>query len=195
MTTLLMKLWMKLLGIKFGEDFRTHGLFMILKKRSADITIGKAFTVKSAPFSNLLGLFQRTIIVARKNARISIGHHVGISGVTIYGSDITIGNYVAIGANTKIMDYDFHSLDYMERRTDDQTNVVTKPVVIEDDVFIGCNCIITKGSVIGARSVVGAGSVVAGKFPSDVIIAGNPARIIRRIDGKGDRESLNGEQF
>lgn len=189
MTTFLMRLWMKLQGIKVEKNFHTHGLFMILKKRSANITIGESFTVKSSPFSNLLGLFQRTIIVARNNANISIGHHVGISGVTIYGSDIKIGNHVAIGANTKIMDYDFHSLDYMERRTDDQTHVVTKPVIIEDDVFIGCNCIITKGSVIGARSVVGAGSVVAGKFPPDAIIAGNPARIIRKIDSKNYGEN------
>ena len=193
MNTLLMKLWMRLQGIKFGRGFRCFGLFVILKKKSANITIGEGFTVKSAPFSNLLGLYQRTIIVARKNASIKIGHHVGISGVTIYGSDITIGDYVAIGANTKIMDFDFHSLDYIERRTDGQTNVITKPVRIEDDVFIGCNCIITKGTVIGARSVVGAGSVVSGKFPSDVVIAGNPARIIRKIENESVVENVNGK--
>ena len=55
------------------------------------------------------------------------------------------------------------------------------PGVIEDDVFIGMNCLILKGVVIGRGSVVGAGSVVTGNIPPGVMGAGNPARVIRAV--------------
>jgi acetyltransferase-like isoleucine patch superfamily enzyme len=56
------------------------------------------------------------------------------------------------------------------------------PVVIEDDVFIGMNCVVLKGVTIGRGSVVGAGSVVCKSLPSYIIAAGNPARVIRELD-------------
>ena len=61
-----------------------------------------------------------------------------------------------------------------------------KPVLIGENCFIGMNSIVLKGTTIGKNSIVGAGSVVCGKFPENVVIAGNPARIIkyRGIDSK-----------
>lgn len=184
MTSFIMKIWMSIIGIHLSKGFRCKGLFLIMKKTSSTIEIGENFRVKSSMFSNLLGLYQRTIIIARDNGKIMIGNNVGVSGSTIHGTNITIGDYVAIGANTKIIDHDFHSLDYIERRTDDQTHAKSKAVVIGNDVFIGCNSIILKGTTIGDRSVVGAGSVVSGSFPSDVIICGNPARIVKKLTMK-----------
>ena len=52
---------------------------------------------------------------------------------------------------------------------------------VEDDVFIGMNCLILKGVTIGKGSVIGAGSVVVKNIPSGVIAAGNPARVIREM--------------
>lgn len=184
MITLIMKLWMKSIGIKCGKGFGCKGFFLIIKKPTATVDIGDDFHVKSSPLSNLVGLYQRTIIVARRDGRIRIGNNVGISGATIHGSDITIGNNVAIGANTKILDHDFHSQDYLERRTDITINEKKKPILIGNDVFIGCNCLILKGTVIGDRSIVGAGSVVSGIFPSDCVIVGNPARVVRSINAQ-----------
>lgn len=181
MVKVIMLIMMKIQGIEVGKGFKPFGFSLILKRRNAKLSIGDSVTIKSDPFSNLLGLYQRTIIVARAGGAIAIGHNVGISGATIHGSNISIGDHTAIGANTKIIDHDFHSLDYIERRTDDQTHAISKPVVIGEDVFIGCNCIITKGTIIGNRCIIGAGSVVSGVFPDDVVIAGNPARVIRKI--------------
>ena len=56
------------------------------------------------------------------------------------------------------------------------------PIVVEDDVLIGANCIILKGVRIGARSVVGAGSVVTRDVPPDTVVAGNPAVVIKKLD-------------
>ena len=65
---------------------------------------------------------------------------------------------------------------------DSQTCVQSAPVTIEDDVWIGTNCIILKGVTIGARSVIGAGSVVTKNIPADCIAAGNPCRVIGKIE-------------
>lgn len=53
---------------------------------------------------------------------------------------------------------------------------------IGDNIFIGVNTTILMGTKIGDNVIIGAGSVVSGKFPSNVVIAGNPAKIIRTLD-------------
>jgi acetyltransferase-like isoleucine patch superfamily enzyme len=76
------------------------------------------------------------------------------------------------------MDTDFHPLD-PERRRNDPLDGATRPVVIEDDVFIGMNSLILKGVRLGKGCVIGAGSVVTHDVPAGAVAAGNPARIIR----------------
>lgn len=93
-----------------------------------------------------------------------------------------------VGANTKIIDHDFHSVDYMERRTDARDHEISRPIRIGDDCFIGCNSIILKGTHIGDRCIVGAGSVVHGVFENDCLIAGNPAKVIKKIN-QNEQES------
>ena len=56
-----------------------------------------------------------------------------------------------------------------------------KPVLICDDVLIGCMAVILKGVTIGEGAIVGAGSVVTKDVPPWTIVAGNPARVIREI--------------
>ena len=54
-------------------------------------------------------------------------------------------------------------------------------IMVLKSCFIGCNSIILKGTVLGDGCVVGAGAVVAGKFEDNCVIAGNPARIIKKL--------------
>lgn len=84
---------------------------------------------------------------------------------------------------TILMDSDAHSLSYVDRResVQDMKNRIDKEIVVNDDVLIGANSIILKGVHIGARSVVGAGSVVTKDVPSDCIVAGNPAKVIKGL--------------
>ncbi|MBQ0004011.1 MAG: hypothetical protein KBT21_10810 [Treponema sp.] len=56
-----------------------------------------------------------------------------------------------------------------------------KPIKIEDDVWIGCNSIILRGITIGKASIVAAGSVVTKDVPPYTIVAGNPAKVIKKI--------------
>jgi acetyltransferase-like isoleucine patch superfamily enzyme len=79
-----------------------------------------------------------------------------------------------------VVDTDFHPLDPLERKGRPQ-NAKTAPVLIEDDVFIGMNCLILKGVTLGKGCVIGAGSVVTRTVPSMSIAAGNPARVVGGI--------------
>ena len=120
----------------------------------------------SSPYSNMLGLYQRSIIVAKYGGKIKIGGGTGMSGTTIYSIDsIDIGMHCIIGANTKIFDSDMHPLHEDLRHPHLMENVKHKPVVIGDECFIGANCLILKGTKLGRNCVVGAGSVVCGTFP------------------------------
>lgn len=159
------------------------GFGVIFSFRGSSIHIGNGSSIYSSFTSNMIGLYQRNIIVARYGGRIIIGEGCGISGSTIYAMDsITLGNNVLIGGNCKIIDNDFHPIDIEHRRAGlDEQYAQRAPIRIGNDCFIGANSIILKGTVLGNNVVVGAGSVVHGHFPDNCIIAGNPAKIIRKI--------------
>ncbi|NCC60699.1 MAG: acyltransferase, partial [Verrucomicrobiae bacterium] len=75
-----------------------------------------------------------------------------------------------------------------EQRTEnrEQSAILMRPIRIGDGCFIGANSIILKGTELGKNCVVGAGSVVCGKFPDNVIIAGNPAKVLKEnVQRKG----------
>lgn len=172
-----------LFKIKYLGKVKFVGFTVIHNFKNSKINFGKNVTIKSSFLSNLVGLYQRTIIVAREGGEIIIGDNVGISGSTIYSlKSITIGNNTLIGANCKIIDNDFHPLDFEARRKDDRDEIKKREIKIGDDCFIGMNSIILKGAEIGNNCIVGAGSVISGKFPDNVIIAGNPGKIIKKID-------------
>lgn len=177
------KLVMKLNKVKFGKNLNLYGVPVIFKKKGSELNIGENCTIKSSFLSNLIGLSQRTIIVTRTGeAKINIGNNVGISGATIYArKGISIGDNTLIGGNVKILDNDFHPIEVETRNSDDKEMIMTKEVKIGKDCFIGCNSIILKGTEIGEGCVIGAGSVVAGIFPSNTVIAGNPAKVIRKL--------------
>lgn len=197
------KLVMKLTGVKYGRGLLLKGVPVIFNRGGAELTIGENCVIKSSFLSNLVGLYSRTVIVARApGACIRIGNNVGISGAAIYArKGISIGDSTAIGGNVKILDNDFHPLEaearnrlLRDRRGGDSGLVPAKPVVIGKNCFIGCNAIILKGTVLGDGCVVGAGAVVSGRFEEGCVIAGNPAKVIRRLEGaentgtKEDRE-------
>lgn len=176
------RLWLKHCGIKYGKRLRLIGYPIIYKFKGAEIIIGNDVAINSEIMSNMLGLYQKTMIVARYGGKIRIGNNVGMSGTTIYAwNSIEIGDNTIIGANVKIIDNDFHPINADERLKDNKEMVGVKSVKIGENVFIGMNTIILKGTRIGKNCVIGAGSVVNGIFEDNMVIAGNPARVIRRV--------------
>lgn len=185
------KLVMKMTKVEYGKNLLLKGVPVIFNKGGARLKIGDNVTVKSSFISNLVGLYSRTIIVTRApGAVIEIGDNVGISGATIYArKKIVIGENTCIGGNCKILDNDFHPIDVGDRLKllqdahggDVADLIPAKEIHIGKNCFIGCNSIILKGTVLGSGCVVGAGAVVSGKFEDNCVIAGNPARVIRRL--------------
>lgn len=179
----LVPLMLKLQRIRYGKRCKFFGMPIILRG-GGEICIGDDFTLSSGILSNLVGLYQRSIILARNGGVIEIGNHVGMSGVTVYSFlHIKIGDYTLVGANTKIFDSDFHPVDPSIRmqNANDKANTEMKETIIGTNVFIGCNCIILKGVHIGDNAVIGAGSVVSKDIPANCIAAGNPACVIKNM--------------
>ncbi len=177
------KLFLKAMHVQYGKRFTLKGIPFIFNTKGASMAIGEDCTIKSSFLSNLVGLYSRTILLTRvPGASIEIGNHVGISGATIYArSRIVIGDYTNIGGNVKILDNDFHPVDQQARMKDDKERIGAAPVEIGKNCFIGCNVLILKGSKLGDNCVVGAGAVVSGVFEDNCVIAGNPARVIKRV--------------
>lgn len=91
---------------------------------------------------------------------------------------VTIGDNVLFGPAVQIYTAT-HPISAMERRKWLES---ARPITIGSDVWVGGGAVICPGVTIGARSVIGAGSVVTRDVPPDVFAAGNPARVIRRLD-------------
>jgi acetyltransferase-like isoleucine patch superfamily enzyme len=173
---------MRCLGISFGRAPIFYGLPQIEKYFESTIQIGDRLILCSDSRYTALALNHRIkIATVQIGARITLGDDVGISGACIICAEkISIGSEVLIGANVLIIDTDFHPITpHCRRFSDDKSAIQTKPVLIEDNVFIGTGAIILKGASISKDSVVAAGAVVVeGEYPGGAILAGNPARII-----------------
>ena len=170
---------------KYRKQIQFNGYCVFYAHVGSFINIDKRGGVifNSTTTSNLVGISQPTIISCRDGGVINIGYGVGISGSTIYAlSSISLGDHVIIGSGCKIIDNDFHSLEPEKRINQRDCDIKRAPISIGDNSFIGMNSIILKGTTIGRNCIVGAGSVVHGIFPDNVIIAGNPAQIIKQIN-------------
>lgn len=176
------KVIMKLTKVNYGKNLLLKGVPIIFNSTGATLEIGHNVRINSSFLSNLVGLYQRTIIVTRTpEAEIVIGDNVGISGATIYArKSIKIGENTHIGGNAKIFDNDFHPLEIEARNSDIKEKIGTRPVIIGKNCFIGCNSLILKGTILGDGCIVGAGSVVSGKFEENCVVAGNPAKVIKK---------------
>ena len=113
-------------------------------------------------------------------ANITLGRKVffNFNCVVLDPAPVTIGSNVLFGPAVQIYTAT-HPIDAFERRT---WREYARPVAIGSDVWVGGGAIINPGVSIGSRSVIGAGSVVTRNIPADVFAAGNPCRIIRRLD-------------
>ena len=131
-----------------------------------------------------------TVFSIEPEGTVTVGDDSILVGAMFWCADrITLGQRVRISYNVMIADSDFHPRDPTLRRQDaiaispsgdrsQRPAVITKPVVIDDDVQIGIGAIVLKGVHIGAGAQIGAGAVVTANVPAGAWVAGNPARVI-----------------
>lgn len=93
---------------------------------------------------------------------------------------LKIGDYCKITKGTVILCHDYSRS--VLRRVCGEIIGEADETIIGDNVFIGMNSIILMGAHIGNNVIIGAGSVVSGKIPDNVVVAGNPAKVIRTLD-------------
>lgn len=115
-----------------------------------------------------------------KEAVIRIGNNVAANNnlFIMARKNIVIEDDVLIGESVTIMDHNAHGIDPYRRRTSFGT---PREIIIKTNVWIGNNVTILPGSIVGKNSIIAVGSVINGIFPDNVIIAGNPAKIIKEL--------------
>lgn len=176
-------------GISLAGSVECLGLPIIELSRDSNVMLGAGVTLCSDSKHTALGISHPVILrTLLPGAIISIGDETGLSGTTICAAkSVRIGKRCLIGADVVIVDTDFHPVAIEGRRHKGPSDATSRPVEIEDDVFIGARAMILKGVRIGAGSVVGAGSIVTSDVPSMVVVAGNPARFIGNIQCTGEK--------
>ena len=108
---------------------------------------------------------------------------------------ITIGDDVIMSWGVTVVDHDSHALAWKDRSRDISDwmqgvkhwdKVVVSAVTINDKVWIGFGVSILKGVTVGEGAVIGANAVVTKSVPPYCVVAGNPARIVKRLGNEGE---------
>ena len=116
-----------------------------------------------------LKMHNGAMIRVRKGGKLEIGKNFGMSNgcvVTAY-DHIKIGDNVMLGPNVLIYDQDH---DYRAEGGVAAMRFKTAPVVIGNNVWIGANTLILRGTTIGDNSVIGGGTDIKGEYPPDSVI-------------------------
>jgi acetyltransferase-like isoleucine patch superfamily enzyme len=156
--------------IKIGKGFRVVGKFM--PNGPGTLHLGNGVFSHGGPHP--VTLFTHT-----RQAKIVVGNNVTLNGARFGCSELIEVGDDCILADCRIFDTDMHSTS--PNRHLDEARVATAPVRLQRNVWIGAAAIILKGVTVGENSVVGAGAVVSHNVPANVIVAGNPARVVRRL--------------
>lgn len=130
-------------------------------------------------FGKKVGVLGNFTVLNPKN--VTIGDFCGINhDVFILGHDnIEIGSYVVLSARCMLLDAGLDKSEFLDKAFPKH---VSGPIKIEDGVWIGSGAIILAGVTIGRKAIIGAGSVVTRDVPSHSVVAGNPAKIIGRME-------------
>jgi acetyltransferase-like isoleucine patch superfamily enzyme len=153
------------------------------RKIKEDIVIG--------PYSAIFG----HLMTFPMGGSISIGERcfVGEGSRIWSAANIKVGNYVLISHGVNIYDSNTHSTSWQDRRIEindrlpqissvnHNFDLKASPIVIEDDVWIGCNALILKGVRIGRGSIIGASAVITRDIPSFSVVVDKPDLIIKSL--------------
>jgi UDP-2-acetamido-3-amino-2,3-dideoxy-glucuronate N-acetyltransferase len=154
-----------------------------------DVTLGK--DVRLSKFINLYGceIGDETrigpFVEIQRNARV--GRRCKISSHTFICEGVTIEDEVFVGHGVTFVNDTFPRATTPAGELQTEKDWKLEPTLVKCGASIGSGATILSNVVIGERAIVGAGSVVTRDVPPGVIVAGNPARVLRRIPTEGDR--------
>ena len=161
-------------------SFKNYGIIDVKEK----LDIGIAWNKTDYGFTSLIikkngqfctdyfRMISGSRIIVKPDAKLIIkSGYMNYYSNIICDKEITIGSDVTIAANVTIRDSDSHQIN---------NNEFTKPIHIGNHVWIGTNAVILKGVNIGDNVVVAAGAVVTKDVPSNCLVGGVPAKIIKK---------------
>ena len=168
-------------NIELGGKINVSGIPVLFFKKDGRLILGNNVSLKSNKRSYHLHMHSPVKIMAdRPGAVIEIGDNTRINGSCIHAyKKISIGKNCLIAANCQIFDGSGHDLSFPDVANRINTIGDAKPIIIEDNVWIGANCIILPGVRIGQGSVISAGSVVHKDIPEMCVAAGNPVKVVK----------------
>ena len=160
-----------------------------LKKIAPDVKLGEG--VKIYDFVNLYGCVNGdhtkigTFVEVQKGAKI--GKNCKVSSHTFICEGVTIEDDVFVGHNVTFINdmYPRATVEGGGLQTEDDW--VCIPTLVRKGASIGSSATLLAGITVGEKAIVGAGSVVTKDVPPGTIVAGNPARILRKIDEEKTR--------
>lgn len=149
---------------------KSHLGMGLLVYEPKNISLGENFSIRQ---NSILGAI---------NGELIVGDHVSIAeNVTVNASEkgkIALGNYVLIAPNTVL-----RASDHVTTRTDQtirEQGHTGGEIIVEDDVWIGANCVVVAGAHIGKGAVIAAGAVVTKDVEPYTIVGGVPAKFLKR---------------
>jgi acetyltransferase-like isoleucine patch superfamily enzyme len=180
------------------EKVQYHPSTIFLPGTKTDFRIGAADRPYVQVGKN--GLIKATFTFETQQGLVQLGNNVHIGGAHfICRSGVTVGDDVTMAWGITIYDHDSHSIYWEHRKNDnnqcyadyvntgnnivnkDWSHVNSKPIIIENKVWIGFGVTILKGVTVGEGAVVAAHSVVTKNVPPYTVVAGNPAKVVKQI--------------
>ena len=153
-----------------GKKVFAYGRPVVKLERGATLRIGEEVRIES-------GVHQVRLSV-RHGAQLIIGNDVRLNGCILSASNsVTVGDRARIAPGVHVMDGDFHGTE--DRKADGRAGAID----IGADAWIATRSMVMKGVTIGEKAVVAAGSVVVKSVEPHTMVAGVPAKVIKRLSG------------
>ena len=142
-----------------------------------NVIVDNAGSIDIGAHTRFFGTYAPVELRTGSAGRLTIGERSSLRwGSSVYVADsVTIGDGTRIGAYTIISDVEVGGLDSPDTEP-------PRPITIGDGVWIATRVVVRPGVQIGDGAVVGAGSVVDSDVPARAVVAGAPARVLRRLD-------------
>lgn len=175
-------------GVLFGEWSDIEPALKVNESRIEDVVVENDRRNSAIPLLDMKniqariepGAIIRDQVEIGKNAVIMMGASINIGAVigegTMIDMNVVLGGRATVGKNCHI-----GAGSVLAGVIEPPS---AKPVIVEDDVVIGANCVVLEGVTVGKGAVVAAGAVVIEDVPPNTVVAGTPARVIKEIDEK-----------
>lgn len=175
-----------------GEDYLADDPQLVAERLRCQLLLERFNTTSAAAaderaalLAELLGAVGESAVILPpfrcdygRQVRLGARSFVNYGGIFLDVAAIDIGEDVQIATNVQLLTAS-HPLDAARRRARWESG---RPIRIDDGAWLGGGAIVLPGVTIGAEAVVGAGAVVTRDVPPRVVVAGNPARVMRDLD-------------